>query len=173
MNNERAAQSGKLIIPNNGKLILTGEVFDDHGNHHFNAYVDTGCNFNIALTQELADAVCAPVTGKEINISTGAGTGSTIGHERIVNLKFGNLTIKNYKIIAIPGKRNLIGVNFFQDVGIIIIADFHKGKTQGGIITSDRKVASIFGKTAHCFFSHGLDISNSDKPCPVCGQKGE
>lgn len=165
-------KSGKLIINDEGKLILTGEVFDGHGSYDFNAYVDTGSIFGIVLTQELADAVCAKVEG-EVDISIGAGSGQTKGQIRKANLRFGELVIENYQITVVKGNRNLIGIKFFQDVGAGMIVDFHKGKTMGGLITNERKLVKAIGKTAHCFLEHKNDIVKSYEPCPICGQQGE
>ncbi len=165
-------KSGKLSIDDEGKLILTGEVFDGHGSYDFNAYVDTGSIFGIILTQELADAVCAKVKG-EVVISTGAGSGQTRGQIRNANLRFGDLVIENYQITVVQGDRNLIGIKFLQDVGVGMLVDFHKGKTMGGLITSERKLVRSLGKTAHCFLEHKNDMAKSHEPCPTCGQQGE
>jgi hypothetical protein len=165
-------KSGKLIIDDNGKLILTGEVFDEHGSYDFNAYVDTGCSFGMVLTRELADAVCAKVEG-EIDISIGGGSNTVTGQKRRVNLRFGELVLNNYKITVVDGTRNLVGIEFFQDTGTIMLVEFHKGKTMGGLITNDRRFASALGKTAHCFLVHKNDITKSNEPCPICGTKGE
>lgn len=127
-------KSGKLIIDDNGKLILTGEVFDQHGSYDFNACVDTGSTFDIVLTRELADAVCAEVKGEIKNISIGAGSNKTNGLIRRTNLRFGGLELLNHEVIVIDGgNRNLVGIKFFQDTGITMLVDFHKGKTMGGI----------------------------------------
>ena len=165
-------KSGKLIIDDNGELILTGEVFDERGSYDFNACVDTGCSFGMVLTKELADAVCAKVEG-EINIIIGGGSKTVNGQKRRVNLRFGELVLQNYEIIVINGNENLVGIEFFQDTGIIMIVDFHKGKTMGGLITNDRRFARALGKTAHCFLVHKNDITKSNEPCPICGAKVE
>jgi hypothetical protein len=165
-------KSGKLIIDDNGKLILTGEIFDGYGSFDFGAFVDTGSPFGLVLTKELADAVCAKYEG-EINISTGAGSNSTKGQIRRANFRFGGLTLQNYEITVVNGNRNLVGINFFQDTGIIMLVDFHKGKTMGGAITNDRKLANALGKTSHCFLVHNNDITKSNEPCPICGVCGE
>ncbi|MFA5829233.1 MAG: aspartyl protease family protein [Candidatus Gracilibacteria bacterium] len=165
-------KSGKLIIDNNGKLILTGEVFDDHGSFDFNAFVDTGSSFGMVLTKQLADAVCAKYE-RDINISIGGGSNATTGQICRANLRFGDLTLQNYEVTVVNGNRNLVGIKFFQDTGIIILIDFHKGKTMGGAITTDRRFAKAIGKTSHCFFVHNNDITKSNEPCPICGAQGE
>jgi len=165
-------KSGKLIINDDGKLILTGEVFDGHGSYDFNAYVDTGSSFGMVLTRELADAVCAKVEG-DINISIGGGSNTVKGQKRRANLRFGELILTNYEITVVNGTRNLAGIKFFQDAGIIMLVDFHKGKTMGGLITNNRRFARALGKTAHCFSVHKSDITKSNEPCPICGAKGE
>ena len=83
-----------------------------------------------------------------------------------------DLIIQNYKVTVVNGTRNLVGIKFFQDVGIIMLMDFHKEKTNGGIITSEQKFVNILGKTAHCYFSHNIDISKSNEPCSSCGARG-
>lgn len=165
-------KSGKLIIDENGKLILTGEIFDGHGSFNFETFVDTGSPFGLVVTKELADAVCAKYK-REINISTGAGSNSTKGQICRANFRFGSLTLQNYEVTVVNGNRNLVGIKFFQDTGIIMMVDFHKGKTMGGAITNDRKFAGVIGKTAHCYFSHNNDIIKSNEPCPTCGMRGE
>lgn len=67
---------------------------------------------------------------------------------------------------------NKVGTKFFQDTGIIMLVDFYKGKTMGGIITSDRRFAGAIGKTSHCYFSHNNDIVKSNEPCPICELQG-
>ena len=69
--------------------------------------------------------------------------------------------------------RNVIGVKFFQDAELLLIADFNKKSTRGGLISNDRRIAGVVGKTLHCFCQHGLDLSKSTKPCPVCGQSSD
>lgn len=165
-------KSGKLLINDAGKLILTGEIFDGHGSFNFETFVDTGLSLNMVITRELADAVCAKIEGEVKNISIGGGTSSVDGQIRMANFRFGDLVIQNYKVAVINGSRNLVGIKFFQDVGILMLVDFHKGKTMGGILTSERKFANIIGKTAHCYFSHNIDISKSNEPCPSCGARG-
>jgi predicted oxidoreductase len=165
-------ESGKLVITAKGKLILTGEVFDSHGSYPFDAFVDTGSDFGLVLTQELADAVCAKVEG-EINISIGGGSQSIVGQKRKVSLKFGEMAVTDYEVTVISGTRNLIGIKFLQDANILMVADFKPGKTSGGIITNNRKYASIIGKAAHCAFSHQIDITGSHLPCPICGARGK
>lgn len=165
-------KSGKLTIDSSGKLILTGEIFDEHGSFNFEAFVDTGSPFGLVITRELADAVCAKCE-KEINISTGAGSNSTKGLISKANFRFGDLTLQNYEATVVNGNRNLVGIKFFQDTGIIMLVDFHKGKTMGGAITDDRKFARALGKTSHCFFVHNNDITKSNEPCPICGAQGE
>lgn len=167
-----AQKSGKLIIGDNGKLILTGEVFDGHGSYDFNADVDTGSSFGMVLTRELADAVCATVEGK-IDISIGGGSETISGQKRIANLRFGELVLNNYEIIVVNGTRNLVGIKFFQDTGTMMLVDFHKGKTMGGLITNDRRIAIAIGKTVHCLSVHKFDITKSNEQCPICGAKGE
>lgn len=160
--------SGELKFSQEGKLILTGEIFDSHNTFLFEAFVDTGSTFGIIITRELADAVCAPDNGP-VQINAGAGSVSSEGHKSVVNLKFGQLICRNYPVTIINGTRNLIGVKFLQEAGIIMLVDFNKGRTQGGIITTDRTEAKIFGKVSHCLHSHKLDLSDSKNPCPVCG----
>lgn len=166
-------ETGKLIIDKNGKLILTGEIFDNHGSYSFDAYVDTGSSFGLILTRELADAVCAKIEEKISNISIGGGSNSVIGHKRKANLRFGELTLSNYEITVVEGgTRNLVGIKFFQDTQILMLIDF-KGKTSGGLITNDRRFASAIGKTAHFLTVHKTDITRSDEPCPICNDRGE
>ena len=156
-----------------GKLILTGEIFDDHGSYAFEACVDTGLSLNMVITKELADSVCAKVEGKIENISIGGGSNTTDGLIRRANFRFGNLLLQNYNVAVINGSRNLVGIKFFQDTKTIMLVDFFKGKTMGGIITNDRKFASAIGKISHCYFCHNNDISKSNEPCPTCGVRGE
>lgn len=169
---EKGPESGKLAIKDNGKLILTGEVFDEYGSHNFDAYVDTGSDFGMVLTRGLADAVCAKVED-EIGISIGGGSSTVRGQKRRANLRFGELTLKDYEITVVNGTRNLVGIKFFQDTGIMILVDFHKGKTRGGLITNDRRFVSALGKTTHCFLGHKEDITKSDEACSICGARGE
>lgn len=166
-------KSGKLIINSIGKLILTGEIFDGHGSFDFEAYVDTGSSFNMVITRELADAVCAKVEEEIKNISIGSGSNTTDGQIRRANFRFGDLLLQNYNVTVVNGSRNLVGIKFFQDTGIIMLVDFHRGKTMGGIIINDRKFAGVIGKVSHCYFSHNNDISKSNEPCPICGARGE
>lgn len=165
-------ESGKLIIDENGKLILTGEIFDGHGSYPFNAYVDTGSSFGLVITRKLADAVCAKVEG-EIDISIGGGSKTVTGQKRKANLRFGELILNNYEITVVSGTRNLVGIQFFQNAHIAMLVDFNQGKTRGGLITNQRRFASALGKTAHCFTVHRTDITKSNEPCPICGAKGE
>jgi len=166
-------KSGQLNISDDGKLILTGEVFDTHGYYIFDAAIDTGASLGITLTQELADAVCAPVVEARIPISIGAGSNSIEGCLRKVNLRFGGLEVKNYTATVIKGTRNLIGIKFLQEAGILLVADFHREKTLGSFISSDRNHARLIGKTFHCVNVHNFDICKINDPCPVCGMDGE
>lgn len=165
-------KSGKLKIDDNGKLILTGEVYDDHVSLDFDAFVDTGSSFGMVLTRQLADSVCAKYEG-EIDISIGGGSDSTTGQIRKANLRFGNLTLQNYEVTVVNGNRNLVGIKFFQDTEVIMLIDFHKGKTMGGAITNDRKFARAIGKASHCFLVHNNDITKSNYPCSICGAQSE
>ena len=164
-------KSGQIRITNDGKVILTGEIFDQHGSYPFEAFIDTGSSFGLIITQELADAVCAPVL-EEVNICIGAGSGNTKGHTRLANFRFGDLEIKNYRATAVKGSRNLVGVKFFQDISAAVLLDFHQGKTAGCFLSTDQKFVRMLGKSLHCATVHGLDICESTKPCPVCGQMG-
>lgn len=165
-------KSGRLIIDDNGKLILTGKIFDSHNSFDFDAFVDTGSSFGMVLNTQLADAVCAKYE-RDIEISIGGGSNSITGQIRKANLRFGDLTLHNYKITVVSGNRNLVGIKFFQDTGIIMLVDFYKGKTMGGAITNDRRFAKVIGKTSHYFFIHNNDITKSDEPCSICGMQGD
>ena len=68
--------------------------------------------------------------------------------------------------------RNLIGVKFFQDAGMLLLADFHEGSTKGGFVTTDRRFARVISKSCHCLSVHNLDLSKYAEPCSVCGQSG-
>jgi len=140
-------ESGKLIIDKNGKLILV-------------------------MTEELANAVCSePI--EEINISIGGGSSSIMGQKRKVNLRFGKMILYNYDITVINGTNNLIGIPFFQNANIFMCVDFKKDITVGGLVTNDRRLARAIGKVAHCITLHKTDITRSNEPCPICGEKGE
>lgn len=167
--------SGKLRIDEiTGKLFLVGEVFDDHGSYLFEAGIDTGSDFGLVIQRGLADAVCAPVVSTTGPISIGGGSGSVEGLYRKVNVKFGELIVHNYEATVLNGNsdRNLIGVKFLQEAGLLLLADFHEGITKGGFVTSERKFALAIGKTCHCLSVHNLDLCDCSKPCPVCGQLG-
>ena len=74
--------SGKLRIDESGKLFLSGEVFDNHGTHAFEAGIDTGSSFSFVMQRELADAVCAPMIRSVGSISIGAGASTISGDYR-------------------------------------------------------------------------------------------
>ena len=167
--------SGKLRIDEkSGKLFLAGEVFDDHGSCLFEAGIDTGSDFGLVLQRGLADALCAPVISTTGPISIGGGSGSVEGLFRKVNFRFGELVVENYQAVILNGDsdRNLIGIKFFQDAGLLLLADFHAGITKGGFISSDRKFAMAIGKTCHCLSVHNVDLCNYSSPCLACGQVG-
>lgn len=166
-------RSGKIKIDSTGKVILTAEIYDEHGSFDFDAIVDTGSSFGMVITKGLADAVCAKVLGEIENISIGGGTDTINGQLRVANFRFGDLLdIPNYKVIVTDGTRNLIGVKFFQDNNILLMIDF-KGTTSGSLITNDRKFASALGKTTHYLEIHKNDITKSNEPCTICGARGE
>jgi len=172
MESQARPVSGQLRIDKNGKLFLSGEVFDNHGTYQFEAGIDTGSGFGFVMHRDLADAVCAPVIRAAGSISIGAGSSTISGVYRKVNFRFGGLEVRDYEAVVLDGSsaRNIIGVKFFQDAGMLLLADFHEGSAKGGLVTSDRRSAEVIGKTLHCFAIHNLDLSKCLEPCPVCGQ---
>lgn len=160
-------KSGELKINDFGKLIYTGEIFDDHNSFDFEAFIDTGNDFGVVLTSQLANAVCAEVE-EDIKINTGAGLETIPGQKRKVNLRFGNLLLKNYSVTVLNGTRNLVGISFLQEHGILMIVDFKKGKTEGGVLTNDQTFANVIKKTSRCYFGHKNDSIKSNEKCPIC-----
>lgn len=167
--------SGELKIDDNGKLLLGGEVFDSHGFYPFKAFIDTGSEFGFVIQKDLADAVCAPIIGSAGSISVGAGTSTISGVYRKISFRFGQLVIKNYNAVVLNKitNRNILGLKFFQDCDILLLADFHEGSTKGGLVSTDRKLARAIGNICHCLIQHDLDLSKYLEPCPACGEYGE
>ena len=153
--------SNTLKIDSNHKIKFSGNIFDHHGSYSFNAYIDTGCTFNLVLNRELADAVCAEVVCEVLDISIGGGLENKRGFIRKANLKFGPLTLRDYEFLVVDdNKRNLIGIKFFQDSKMLLVMDFASGKTDGCFITTNQDIARAMGKTVHFCLAHHMNPLN-------------
>lgn len=165
--------SGQLTIKS-GKLLLFGEIFDQHGAYPFEGFIDTGCSYDMVITRQLADAVCANIE-KPVMASVGGGASTVPGSIRKINVRFGNFEGRNISVFVPDDSnstRTLIGIGFFQKAGILLIADFHSGATQGGLVTTDRAMASSVGMVVHCSSVHNNQLIKEMK-CPFCGVHGE
>lgn len=157
-----------MTIHPSGKISLPGQIFDNHGSYDFEPFLDTGCTHMLVIDRGLADAVCAPVDREEV-VSVGAGGASINGFIRLVDVRFGEMELRNVRafVPCDPIPRSLMGISLLQGMRVLWIADFGSGRTDGSLLTSERDMAQLLGKVLHYRLLHGKALIDMS-PCDIC-----